>query len=167
MANDDGRPVRIRTAQTDKKKALDQYQDLRRAGRTESAVVVCDMKDGSLQILGQGKSLQDIAVSLVTALRAIEPQLDRQNEVRPEAREEPVNRGEVVGITTPTRAITTAPDGTFQPPPGENFISCGECAHPRWYVLNHNDQDIPARFACAACGNEIILHRVFHGEGNA
>jgi hypothetical protein len=152
---------------TDKKKALDQYQELRRTGRTDSAVVVCDMKDGSLQILGQGKSLAEIAIALVAALTAIEPQLDQQNAPKLEPREEPIGRGEVVGITKRTRDIKTAPDGTLQPPPGENFISCGECHHPRWYVLNHNDEDIPSRFACAACGNEIVLHRIFHGEGTA
>jgi hypothetical protein len=52
-------------------------------------------------------------------------------------------------------------------PKGETIISCGECHHPRFYVLLHEETQQPARWACAHCGNEIKLLRATHEGGHA
>jgi hypothetical protein len=160
------RPVRVRTA-SDRKKALAQYDELRRMGRLESAVVLCDMKDGTFQILGQGQSLSQIAQSLLIATASITRALDQQNAIRPEPYEEPVQRGVHNRSKPHPKSITTDADGNLVPPPGENFISCGECNHPRWYVLHTNATDEPARIACAHCGNEVINRKMTHQGGFA
>jgi hypothetical protein len=70
------RQISIRVAD-DRKLALSQYQDLRRQGRVETAVVLCDMKDGAFQILGQGQTLEQIGATLMTAIRAVNEGLDQ------------------------------------------------------------------------------------------
>jgi hypothetical protein len=82
--SDDGRMVRLRLS-SDRKKALAQYDELRRLGRTEGAVILCPMKDGSFQVLGQGLNLDDIAQALVIAAAAVA----RAGKERDEAQDEP------------------------------------------------------------------------------
>jgi hypothetical protein len=68
--SEEERRVRLRLS-SDRRKALQQYDDLRRTGRLDSAVILCDMKDGSFQVLGQGMDLAQIAQSLVIAAQTI------------------------------------------------------------------------------------------------
>lgn len=159
---------RLRTAGRDKKKALEHYQELRRDGKVERALVIAEDKDGTITVLGQMLTPNEIAELMLWAARGLEHLMERHNEPRREAHETPAVPGEVVGITNPSRAITTGEDGTLVPPPGEHFISCGECNHPRFYVTDPIAEDgVPARLSCGHCGNEIIIHRVYHEEGRA
>jgi len=70
------RTIQIRVAD-ERKLALAQYQDLRRQGRVETAVVLCEMKDGSFQILGQGQDLEQVGRTLVTAMQAVNEGIER------------------------------------------------------------------------------------------
>lgn len=161
-----GRAVRFRTA-SDKKKALAQYDELRRSGRVARAVVIAELKDEGYQVLGQGMDPDQIAQSLMVAAEAL-AQVDKARQApRPEPHQEPERRGERTGIARAAKEITLNADGVMVPPPGENFVSCGECDHPRWYVLHANADDVPARFACAHCGNEVKMLRVRHEAGRA
>jgi hypothetical protein len=83
------------------------------------------------------------------------------------ARIEPEKRGEHNRSKPRAKKITTAPDGTLVPPPGENFVSCGECNHPNWFVLHHNESDSTSRYACSHCGNEVENIQITHPEGRA
>jgi hypothetical protein len=162
------RPARFRSA-ADKSKALHQYQELKRSGRVAKAVVVAEMKDGSFEVLGQELTPREIGPLLFVAAEALVAADADRKIVKLRARVEPAKRGERVGVRLPDREITRAPDGVLIPPEGENFMSCGECAHPSFHVLNFNDDDggVPARLACSHCGNEIKLHRVMHRGGTA
>ena len=161
-----GRPIRFRTA-SDKKKALAQYDELRRSGRVARAVVIAELHDESYQVLGQGMSPDQIAQCLVVAAEALAHVDQTRQTPHPEPHQEPEKRGERTGIKRASKEITFDAEGVMVPPPGENFVSCGECNHPRWYVLHTNADDVPARFACAHCGNEVKLLRVRHEAGRA
>jgi hypothetical protein len=161
-----GYNVRLRTA-LEKKKSLTQYEELRRSGRIIRAVVIVEMNDGSYQVLGQGMSTGEIAQSLAVAGSALDYAAQQGRQARLEPHQEPETRGVHNGSKPRKREITLSPSGMMTPPPGENIISCSECAHPRWYVLHHTADDTPARYACAACGNEIVSIQLFHREGRA
>lgn len=169
----DQRPteVRLRTAKA-WDKALRQYQELRRTRGMRTGIIIAEMADGAIQILGQGMTPGEMAPLLAVAAEGLVA-ADQQrpgagvHSIRLEPHEEPEKRGEHNRSKPREKEITTADDGTLVPPPGENFISCGECNHPRWYVLHHNADDSPARLACAHCGNEVKMLRVTHPEGHA
>lgn len=158
--------VRFRTA-SDKKKAMAQYDELRRAGRVERAVVIAELKDGSFRVLGQGMSPEQIGQSLVIAADALAHVEQQAKEIRPEPHIEPEKRGEHNLAKPAPRAISMAEDGTFIAPAGENFISCGECDHPRWYILHDDSGDRQSRMACAHCGNEVVSLAIYHPTGRA
>lgn len=164
-----GRESRLRTA-ADAAKALRQYQELKNSGRVARAIIIAELKDGGFQVLGQMLTPAEMAPMLMIAADMLAQAEEGRRIVRMEGHVEPEKRGERVGVTTPTnqRGIRKGPDGSLVPPTGENFISCGECHHPHFHVLNHNNDDgVPARLACSHCGNEIIVHRVVHGMGTA
>lgn len=167
-----GRFVGVRSAQA-RDKALQQLAELRDSGQVKSALVIAELRDGSLQVLGQEMRPLEIAAMMANAAQGVAAVLDRQEArgggpPRREARE-PAPHGEPVGTTIPEaqRGIKVGADGTLQPPAGETLISCGECDHPRWHVAVKGEDDLPARLACCACGNEIVLHRIHHAEGRA
>lgn len=160
-----GRHVRLRTAASDKKKALEHYQELRRAGRVKRAVVIAEDHDGQITVLGQMLKPREVSELLLVAAEAVVHIDAKRNEPRFEPHQEPERRGIHNENAPARREITIDAEGMMVPPPGENLISCGECNHPRWYVFNFNDIDMPARFACAHCGNEIKMHRIYHQEG--
>lgn len=160
------RQSRLRTA-ADAAKALRQYQELKNSGRVAKAIIIAELKDGNYQVLGQMLTPEEMVPLLVVAADAVAQADAGRRIVRMEARIEPKKRGERVGITTRQRGITTGQDGTLVPPAGEDFISCGECHHPHFFVLYHNDHNTMSRFACSHCGNEVILHRITHGFGTA
>jgi hypothetical protein len=162
--NESGHTVRFRTA-ADKKKALTQYEELRRSGRIVRAVVIAEMNDQSFQVLGQSMSPQEIGNALMVAAAALEHHRDAARQHRLEPHQEPDSIGPVTQSKPVKREITLSPSGVMIPPEGENIISCGECHHPRWYVLHHNKDDTPARYACASCGNEVKFIRMFHRPG--
>jgi hypothetical protein len=168
--SDDKEPkpnVRIRTAATDKRKALDHYQDLRRSGKSVRAVVISEAADGSYTVLGQMLKPHEIAELLLVAAKALEQADSERTILKLEVREEPERRG-VHNRSKPREPkITKDPDGVLVPPPGENFVSCGECNHPRWYVLHSDATDQTSRYACAACGNEVENIPIHHAEGRA
>ena len=58
--------TRMRIAR-DPAKALAQYDDLRVRGRLNSAVILCDMKDGSFEVLSQGMKAPQIGRALMQA----------------------------------------------------------------------------------------------------
>lgn len=160
------RQVRFRTS-SDRKKALAQYDELRRSGRVARAVVIAELKDESYQVLGQGMDPDQIAQSLMVAAEALAHVDKARQAPRPEPHQEPEVRGERVGQTRPVKEITLDAGGLMVPPKGETIVSCGECNHPRWYVLHHRADETPARYACAHCGNEVKMLRVQHEAGRA
>lgn len=167
MTDKKPRPVRLRTAATDKRKALEHYQDLRRAGKSKRAVVISEAEGGDITILGQMLKPDEIAGLLVIAAEAVAHIGTEQRKPRMEPHHEPISVGEHSRGTIPKRAITLDAEGIMVPPEGENIISCGQCHHPRWYILFNNADEQPSRYACAHCGNEIVMHRIMHGEGRA
>jgi hypothetical protein len=161
------RPVRVRTAATDRRKALGHYQDLRRAGKSKRAVVISEAENGEITVLGQMLKPDEIAGLLLIAAEAVAHIGAEQRKPKLEPHHQVISVGEHSQGTIPKRAITLDADGIMVPPDGENIISCGECHHPRWYVLLNNADETPSRYACAHCGNEVVMHRVVHGEGRA
>jgi hypothetical protein len=147
-------PGRIQTA-ANKAKALKQYEALRRANVVQRAVVIAELKDGSFHILGQELTPTEIAPLLLVASDALVQADANRKIVRLVAHVEPERRGVHNEQAPRRREIKTAADGTLIPPKGENFISCGECSHPTWYVLHYDEHDTQSRIACAHCGNEV------------
>lgn len=167
----DKQQVRIRTAKA-WDKALQQYQELRRTRGMTGGIIIAQMPDGSIQVLGQGMTPAEMAPLLVAAADGLAIADQKRpgaaiHSIKLEAHEEPKQRGEHNRAKPRAKEITTAPDGTLVPPPGENFVSCGECNHPRWYVLHNNVTDQLSRYACAHCGNEVKAILVTHKEGRA
>jgi hypothetical protein len=163
----DERSVRIRTAARDRRKALEHYQDLRRAGKIKRAVVIAELTDESFTVLGQMLEPSEIAQLLFVAVEALQHIDAKRTQPTLEPHEEPLRRGTPTRGTLPPRKITHDADGVMVPPEGENIISCGECSHPRWYVLLNNVDETPARYACAHCGNEVVFHQIMHRGGTA
>lgn len=162
----EGLRVRLRTI-SEKRASMQAYDALRRTGRVARALVIAELHDGGFEVLGQGLTPEQIARSLVVAAGALRHHDASRQAPRPEAHEQPVAVGERTGITRGERAIRLDADGIMVPPPGETFISCGACQHPRWYVLHTAADDVPARIACSHCGNEVVMIRVQHEGGRA
>ena len=160
------RGARFQTA-VDRAKALKQYETLRRAGMVKKAVVIAELKSGDFHILGQNCTPEEIAPLLVVGADALQHADANRRLVKLVAHQEPERRGVHNQAKPRPRTIKTAPDGTLIPPPGENFVSCGECSHPTWFVLHHNDSDRTSRYACAHCGNEVAEIMVTHPGGTA
>jgi hypothetical protein len=164
--SDQPQPSRLQTA-LDRAKAMKQYETLRRSGMVSKAVVIAELKDGSFHILGQNLTPAEIAPLLMVGADAlVHADADRRI-VKLVAYQEPEQRGEPNRAKPRPRTITQDADGVLVPPPGENFISCGECNHPTWHVLHHNDTDTTSRYACAHCGNEVAEIRITHPPGRA
>lgn len=161
-----GKPVRMRTAQA-RDKAIAQLDELRASGQVSKAVVIAEMRDGSLQVLGQELRPHEMAPMLAGAAEGLAAVMEQRDEPRLEPRQQPLSTGPTVGLTVQQRGITLDAQGVMQPPAGETIISCGECRHPRWYATVRVPQDEPGRLACAACGNELIWHRIDHAGGRA
>ena len=157
--------ARLRTAR-DENKALLQYEEMRARGGVRKAVVIVERSDGDIEILGQALTPWMIGRLLFVAAEALEHADNDRKIIRLVAHQEPEVRGEHNRSKPIAKEITTAPDGTMVPPKGENFISCGECHHPTWYVLHHDADDRPARTACAHCGNEVKT-MIASGVGHA
>lgn len=160
------RPGRIQTA-VDRTKALKQYETLRRANMVVKAVVIAELKDGSFHVLGQNLTPEEIAPLLVVGAECLEQVESGRRIVKLVAHQEPEKRGEHNQAKPRARQITKNADGVLVPPPGENFISCGECNHPTWHVLHYNDIEQTSRYACAHCGNEVVNIPITHREGHA
>ena len=157
--------ARIQTA-LDRAKALKQYETLRRSNMVTKAVVIAELKDGSYHVLGQNLTPEEIAPLLVVGSEALVQADANRRLVKLVVHQELEKRGEHNRSKPRQRQIKNA-DGVLVPPPGENFISCGECNHPTWHVLHHNDTDTTSRYACAHCGNEVVHTPITHAEGHA
>jgi len=142
-----------------KNRALKQYDDLKRSGAVRKAIVVAELNDGSFQVLGQMLKPFEMAPLLVVAAEALAQADAERMIVRLEVHEEPAIRGKRNEQPPRRPEIIHKSDGSMDPPRGENFISCGECNHPRWYVLHYDVMDSLSRYACAHCGNEVKLIR--------
>lgn len=160
------RPARFQTA-ADKTKALRQYEALKRSNMVVKAVVIAELKDGTFHVLGQELTPTEIAPLLLVGSEALVSADADRKIVKLVSRVEPEKRGEHNRQRAREREIKTAADGTLVAPPGENFISCGECNHPEWSVTHHNEDDTHARMACSHCGNEVKALRVTHEGGHA
>jgi hypothetical protein len=167
MSDEPKRPVRLRSAATDKRKALEHYQDLRRSGKSKRAVVISEAEDGAITILGQMLKPSEIAGLLLIAAEAVAHIETEQRKPKLEPHHEVISVGEHSQGTIPKRGITLDAEGIMVPPEGENIISCGQCHHPRWLILFNNADETPSRYACAHCGNEVVVHRIVHDEGRA
>lgn len=163
--------VRFRTAEA-WPKALTHYEELRAGGKLKQALVIAEDHTGHITVMAQGMRPHQAQALVLLGAQAIVASLEDHNAPRPETHQEPLSHGPKVGITTPEaqRGITKNAEGVLVPPPGETIISCGECFHPRWIVTMPAVDDgtaVPCRLACAACGNEMIFHRIHHAEGQA
>ena len=132
-----------------------QYEALKRSGIVTKAVVIAELKDGSFHVLGQSLTPTEIAPLLVVAAEALTQADADRKIVKLVSRVEPDKPGTHNAQRARVKEIKVAPDGTLVPPKGENFISCGECGHPSWYVLHYDELDTQSRTACAHCGNEV------------
>ena len=159
-------PGRFRTAAA-KNKALAQYEDLKASGVVTKAIVIAGLSDGSVHVLGQETTPAEMAPLLAIAVETLAQADAGRRVVRLVSHIEPERRGEHNRSKPQAKEIRTADDGTLIPPPGENFISCGECAHPTWFVLHFDNSNHTSRMACAHCGNEVKNILITHGEGHA
>lgn len=157
---------RLQTA-LDRSKALKQYETLKRAGMVTKAVVIAELKDGSFHILGQNLLPHEIAPMLMVGAEALAHADENRTLIKLVALQEPEKRGIHNQAKPRQKEIKTGPDGVLIPPPGENFVSCGECSHPTWFVLHHDATDAQSRLACSHCGNEVVALRMHHQEGRA
>jgi hypothetical protein len=160
-----GTRVRLRVS-ADRRTALLQYDEMRRMARVDKAVVLCSLKDGSFQVLGQGMTLDEIGQALLLASSGLESAAAQRNAVAFETHQEPLVRGIHTMGKPILKTIGTGPGGELVPPPGEGFASCGECNHPKWFALHGADGAL-SRIACAHCGNEVVNLRIGHVEGHA
>lgn len=167
MTDEPKRQVRLRTAASDRRKALEHYQDLRRAGKSKRAVVISEAENGDVTVLGQMLKPDEVAGLLLIAADGLAHIDAEQRKARLEPHHQVISVGEHSQGTIPKRGITLDGEGIMVPPEGENIVSCGECHHPRWYLLFHNNDESPSRYACAHCGNEVVVHRMVHSEGRA
>lgn len=158
-------PAMVRTREREAA-ANETLTGLLKAGRLRGAAVILRFADRA-EVFGHTMKPWTLTKILTEAtIRLMQHGEQAMRPVR-EAHQEPDSVGETVGITTPTQAITSAPDGTLIPPPGETIISCGACHHPRFYAtVNEADGHI-GRLSCAHCGAEIVLHRIHHEAGRA
>lgn len=62
-----GKFVRVRSVTSSKANALAAYDELRRSGRVDRAMVIAALKDGTLQVLGQGMSMDEMAQAMMEA----------------------------------------------------------------------------------------------------
>lgn len=147
--------VRVRTTEN-KANALAQYDDLKRQGGVIRSVVIAELASGDVQVLGQMLTPPEMGRLLMIAAHALTKADEHRKIARLVAHQEPVKRGTPNEAPTAPRSIKMDADGNLVPPPGENFISCGECHHPTFHVLLHNSGNTNSRIACAHCGNEII-----------
>jgi hypothetical protein len=150
----DERRVRLRTS-SDAAKSLAQYEEMRNSDDIAQAMIIAEKHDGTWVIVGQGMSPAAMGIALMTAAQAVEQATLQGREVRLTPHVEPERRGVRSGEKALPRLITKNKDGVLVPPAGENFVSCGECHHPHWFMLHRNDDDSIARFACTHCGNEL------------
>ena len=158
--------ARFQTA-ADKTKALRQYEALKRSNMVVRAVVITELKGGDYHVLGQNLVPEEMAPLLVVAAEALTQAEAGRKIVKLVGHVEPEKRGEHNRAAPRAKEIRTAPDGTLTPPPGENFISCGECNHPQFYILQDNVTDQTTRFCCSHCGNEIKMVPIHHQSGTA
>jgi hypothetical protein len=166
-AKDDLVKTRLRTL-SNRKKAFDTYADLYRSGHIEQAVVVARMRGGEIHVIGQQTRLSEIGGLLYAAATALEQAETQEREIKPEAHEQPDAVGEHSGMAARTREVKRTADGTLQPPPGEGFLSCGECNHPRWYITHLDTPGSPpGRFVCSHCMDEVKVFSIDHAAGRA
>jgi hypothetical protein len=149
-----GGNARLRTAK-DRHKALTQYEEMRARGGVASAIVIVQRKDGDIEVLAQQMTPMEMGPLLYGAAEALAQAEGQRRIVRLVAHQEPVKRGEHNQQPRRKMEIVADAEGNLIPPKGENFISCGECSHPTWFVLHYDVTDTQSRMACAHCGNEV------------
>lgn len=158
--------VRIRTA-TNRKKALSQLQELRVAGKVGRALVIVERTDGDYEVLGQEMKPFEVGQMLAVAAFALQNADEQRTRKVAEQIEVPLSWDDSMRGRKRTPEVKRDQAGVMQPPEGENFISCGECHHPRWYVLHRTSDDTLARLVCGHCDNEVKNLQILHKEGNA
>lgn len=154
------RAVRLQTAKA-RAKALKQYQELRRTQQIDRAIVIAELANGDIHVLGQDLTPNEMAPLLLVAADVMERADADRKIVKLVAHQKVEHQGAWNQSKPRPKRITTDKDGILIAPPGETFISCGECGHPTWHVLHRSDLDITSRYACAHCGNEveqIVVH---------
>lgn len=158
-------------ASSDRAKAKRQRAELMQSGTVESYVTIAKLKDGGYHAVSQGLSPDAIADALLAVTMALEHHLTEETTVklRPKGIGETMNLGEgdYAGPARKDREVTTDAAGVLVPPEGENFIRCGECDTPGWFITHRNVDDAAARYVCSKCGNEVKMIRVTHREGTA
>jgi hypothetical protein len=158
--------VRIQLT-SDKKKAKRQYEDLMRAGQFDRAVIIAELsRDRGYHVLSQGMTLDDIPRALMATVQVLNKAAEDQR-IPKAGMNFGISAGLEVGRAGPAlkdRAITQAADGTLHPPPGQTFMTCGECESSSWY-MTLDAQDQPVLMVCTKCQNELKWRRDVHREG--
>lgn len=159
--------ARVRTAQG-AEKSLDQFLELRAAGKVAKAVVIVEHPGGDVTVLGQQLKPMEIGGLLLAATDGLRGVMGHVHAAKPEPHEPaPGAPKEPHRKPVPTKAITKDAEGFLVAPPGETIIRCGECNHPRWHITIREADEQPARFSCAYCGNELVMRQITHPGGRA
>jgi len=158
--------VRIQLS-SDRKKAKRQYEELMRSGQFDKAVIIAELTRGrGYHVVGQGMSLDDIPRALLATAEVLKVATAHDNHPR-HGKIAGVSAGLEVGRAGPPlkdRAVTKDADGLLHPPPGQTFMTCGECESSSWYMtLDAEDQ--PTLMVCTKCGNEVRWRRDVHHSG--
>ena len=155
---------------SDRKKAKRQYEELMRSGQFDKAVIIAELtRDRGYHVLSQGMTVDDIPRALLATAEVLKVAVDKERAPRAD-KIIGVSAGLEVGRAGPAlkdRAVTKDADGLLHPPPGQTFMTCGECESSSWYMtLDADDQ--PALMVCTKCQNEVKWRRdVHHGGGTA
>lgn len=156
-------------ASSDRAKAKRQRAELMQSGTVESHVTIAALKDGGYHAVSQGMSPDAIADALLAVTQALAHHLAEETAVklRPVGQTLNPGEGDYAGPARKVREVATDAAGVLVPPDGENFIRCGECENPGWFITHRNIDDAPTRYVCSKCGNEVKMIRVTHREGTA
>jgi hypothetical protein len=158
--------VRIQLT-SDRKKAKRQYEELMRSGQFEKAVIIAELtNDRGYHVLSQGMTLDDIPKALFATVKVLD-ETTKHQQIPRAGMNFGVSAGFEVGRAGPAlkdRAVTKDADGLLHPPPGQTFVTCGECESSSWYMtLDANDQ--PVLMVCTKCQNEVKMRRDVHHSG--
>lgn len=152
---------------TDRKKAKRQYEELMRSGQFDKAVIIAELTKGrGYHVLAQGMSLDDIPKALFATVTVLDA-ADKDQKIPKAEKDFGFGAGIEMGRAGPAiqqRAVTQDAEGLLHPPPGQTFLTCGECRSSSWYITCDAEGD-PTRWVCTHCQNEVALRRDVHHDG--
>lgn len=165
-------PVRVRTARA-RSKARDQLRELLRDTSLVHTLVIASDGEGAWTVLAGGMEAKDMGRALLIGTEALKRVTEHEDTKGGPGGAIKLDR--TIPVKGPMRAagrrrdpeIKLNAEGELQAPPGEAFTYCAECGAARWYITTMLADDMPGRYACVFCGNEVKLLRMQHAEGRA